>query len=700
MPLPGDYLERVYAGVLGKIIGVYLGRPVEGWSPERILERWGELDYYVHAELGRNIVETDDDISGTFVFLRALPDNGNSPDITAEQIGEAWLNYLIERRTVLWWGGLGSSSEHTAFMRLKAGVKAPESGSAKLNGRIIAEQIGAQIFIDGWAMVSPGDPERAAELAKRAGSVSHDGEAVYGAQMLAAMEAAAFTEPDIDKLLDTGLSFIPDDCDVRRVIGDLREWRASTDDWRAARERLGVEYPYERFGGGCPMVPNHGVIILSLLYGGDGFGRTLMIANSCGWDTDCNSGNVGCLMGIKNGLAGIDAGADFRGPVADRMLLPCADGGGAITDAAAQAYWVANIGRALAGEEGVHPKGGARFHFSLPGSVQGWRPEAERDSDGAATVRNVERGDSRALAIDYMRLAPGRTARVFTDTFTPASGGGSATYSMTACPTLYPGQMVKAALAADESNSSPVTVKLYHQMYGAEDKLVRVCGPEEEMAPGAAAELQWQVLPTGGAPVARVGVEISTRGAATGTVYLDRLGWKDEPDVTLGPPEHGGEMWRRAWVDGVDSWGTRRRGHHLNQNEGTGLIIQGTREWRNYRFSATVKSDISEAAGIAVRVQGMRRYYAMLLCRGYRAKLVKVVGKEKVLEECELDWVHGREYELALEVVGNRLQGFVGGNPVFDVTDEDDPLEGGAVALVLTEGMMQASEVKVEPAGF
>ena len=26
------YQNQIYAGVLGKIIGVYLGRPVEGWS--------------------------------------------------------------------------------------------------------------------------------------------------------------------------------------------------------------------------------------------------------------------------------------------------------------------------------------------------------------------------------------------------------------------------------------------------------------------------------------------------------------------------------------------------------------------------------------------------------------------------------------------------------------------------------------------
>jgi hypothetical protein len=67
----------------------------------------------------------------------------------------------------------------------------------------VAEQIGSQIFIDGWAMVAPGDPALAADLARRAGSVSHDGEAIYGAQVLAAMEAQAFVERDLNKLIDT-----------------------------------------------------------------------------------------------------------------------------------------------------------------------------------------------------------------------------------------------------------------------------------------------------------------------------------------------------------------------------------------------------------------------------------------------------------------------------------------------------------------
>jgi hypothetical protein len=127
------------------------------------------------------LVVTDDDISGTFTFLRALPDYGNCLKLTPAQIGQTWLNYIIEQRTILWWGGLGNSTEHTAYLRLKSGVAAPESGSIALNSRTVAEQIGAQIFIDGWAMVAPGDPELAADLARRAASVSHDGEAVHGA---------------------------------------------------------------------------------------------------------------------------------------------------------------------------------------------------------------------------------------------------------------------------------------------------------------------------------------------------------------------------------------------------------------------------------------------------------------------------------------------------------------------------------------
>jgi ADP-ribosylglycohydrolase len=200
-----DYVHRVYAGVLGKIVGVYLGRPFEGWPRRRIERELGEIWYYVHDRLGKPLIVTDDDITGTFAFLRALQDYADAGlNITSKQIGQNWLNVIVENQTILWWGGMGMSTEHTAFLRLRAGIDAPASGSMSLNSKVVAEQIGAQIFIDGWAMVCPSDPIKAADLATKAACVSHDGEAVFAARVIAAIESAAFSMTNIARLRHRG----------------------------------------------------------------------------------------------------------------------------------------------------------------------------------------------------------------------------------------------------------------------------------------------------------------------------------------------------------------------------------------------------------------------------------------------------------------------------------------------------------------
>ncbi|HBP15574.1 MAG TPA: hypothetical protein DD457_10230, partial [Gammaproteobacteria bacterium] len=286
MMLQSDYDERVYAGVLGKIIGVYLGRPFEGWSNERIEETLGDIEYYVHDKVGVPLIVTDDDISGTFTFVRALSDYQCDPQLTPKQIGQTWLNYLIENRSVLWWGGMGNSTEHTAYLRLTQGYDAPASGSMELNGQVVSEQIGAQIFIDGWAMVCPGEPELAADFARRAGSVSHDGEALHGAQVIAAMESQAFVESDIDKLIDVAVELIPSDSLINRMISDIREWHGQDpDDWRRSFQKIKEQYGYDKYGGNCHMVPNHGLIVMALLHGAGHFQDSLKIVNTAGWDT-------------------------------------------------------------------------------------------------------------------------------------------------------------------------------------------------------------------------------------------------------------------------------------------------------------------------------------------------------------------------------------------------------------------------------
>ncbi len=691
MQLPNDYVERVYAGVLGKTIGVYLGRPFEGWPYEMIQKRLGDIEYYVHDKMDVPLLVTDDDIAGTFTFLRALGDNGYNPEITAEQIGEGWLNYLIEHQTILWWGGLGNSTEHTAYLRLKNGTRAPASGSAALNSKVVSEQIGAQIFIDGWAMVSPGNPDQAAKLAERAASVSHDGEAIYGAVALAVMEAMAFIESDTNKLLDTALDYIPADSVIRRLIDDVRNWSVIESDWRESRERLAANYGYDKYGGNCHMVPNHGLIILSLLHGNDDFSETMKIINTCGWDTDCNSGNVGCLMGIKNGLAGIDAGMekglDWRGPIADRIYVTAADPSWGVSDCVLESQQIVNVAQRLMGTETWEPKNAAQFHFELPGSTQGFTV-----TEGQGVIDNVTGVSSSGQ--HTLQLRAEGTAKFGTPVFTPSKEFAEWTetptnpYRMVASPRVYPGQVLKAHLLKGDGAEACLYVSYYDQ----DDEVQTIRSTAEPV--GASKEMTFQI-PSEAYPAFEIGIETS------GTMHLDYLRWDGEPSYTstrTRPTKHKMAMWRRSWVDNVDDFVKAPwvSGFRLVQNRDRGVLIQGTRDWQDISVTADMSSDLCAAMGVAVRVQGLRRYYALLLHRDGEARIIKMTGQENILSRAPFDWQYGETYELTLAVSGNELTASINGETVTKATE--DELTCGGMALVIEEGCSASSEISVKPA--
>ncbi len=710
--IPHDYAERVYAGVLGKLIGVYLGRPFEGWTYERILKELGPINYYVHdrrdvALRNHQLVVTDDDIAGTFAFPRALADNDYPPHLTAEQVGQAWLNYVIEDKSIFWWGGIGSSTEHTAFLRLKSGIPAPRSGSIALNGRTVAEQIGAQIFIDGWAMVSPGNPGQAARLAEQAAKVSHDGEAVHAAKLLAAMEAAAFVEDDVEKLLAVGLDFVPGDSLIRRVVEDVRDWHAGDNghDWQRTRALIAGRYGYDKFAGNCHVVPNHALIILALLYGRNSFQETMHIVNTAGWDTDCNAGNIGCLFGIRKGLAGLDAGPDWRTPVADRMYISSADGGASVTDAVIETRALVVAGYRLAGVAvPAAPKDGARFHFSLPGSLQGFACEEGSPATlHPLSVENVaghSRRGARSLALGFRRLAPGRVARVSTPTFFGKDGLAMPTYQMVACPTLYPGQTVACGLSADVPGGRAVSVRLQARVFAAGDTLVTIRSEPRIVGAQPDITLKWRLPDTGGYPIFDIGLEIEAHDplGVDGTLHLDWLHWDGAPTVTFRRPDPSSEMWKHAWVNDVSQFQTRWEGLRITSSAGQGFIAQGTRDWRDYEVATTVTPLLAEAWGLAARLQGRERYYALVFDRaeGGRVRLVRRRHHEVVLAARAFPWSLDQAYALALRVDGGTIRASIDGKAMFEVQDGGrDALTGGAVGLLVDTGSVAAQEVCV-----
>jgi len=699
MPVPNDYLERVYAGVLGKLIGVYLGRPFEGWTYQRIIQELGPIEYYVHERLNQPLVVTDDDIAGTFTFLRALEDYGTSSDLSAEDIGKAWLNYIVEERSILWWGGSGNSTEHTAWLNLMKGISAPQSGSITTNGSTIAEQIGAQIFIDGWALVAPNQPALAAKLAEQAAKVSHDGESVHAAVLWAAMEAEAFSSSDIDHLVDTGLRFIPTDSLIAKLVADVRGWHKENPDWWTTRQQIEDHYGYDKYPGNCHVVPNHALMIMAVLYAANDFHRAQIIVNTSGWDTDCNAGNVGCLLGVMLGLNGLTAGPDWRGPIADRLLISSADGGNSINDAVRTTYYIANLGRKLAGVAPLDaPKAGAQFHFSLPGSQQGFQVVEGHVCNKSIVLKNIELEGARALSVYYEALAPGQTVVVTTPTFSPREVLDMRTYDLMATPLIYPGQVAKSRIVADPANIGSVSVRLRIRAYGANDRLQDVDGDGLTLKPGEDRVISWRLPDLDGQPIAEIGIALTADGRrADGRVFIDYLRWDGVPDLALHRPASGGDFWRKAWVDSVSFFSNLfPSSFRISQSRDQGLIIHGTRQWTDYEVSSDIVIHLGTYGGIAVRVQGLRRYYAVRVTRDGQLQIVRVRDAETtVLARTGFLLIFEKKISAKVTVHDTHITA-----TFDDVTLRADDqtaaaFTNGGIGLLIAEGALSTDEVRV-----
>ena len=391
-------------------------------------------------------------------------------------------------------------------------------------------------------------------------------------------------------------------------------------------------------------------MIMTLLYAPDDFTRAQTIVCTSGWDTDCNAGNVGCLMGAMLGVEGIDEGR-WRGPLADRMLISSADGGYAINDAVRVSARLVDLGRRLADLPPLAaPKDGAQFHFSMPGSVQGF---AVSEGSATSSLANISFEGSRALELGFAGLgAEPVVAR--TPTFAPPDVTHMRTYELMATPLIQSGQTVRARVVADPQNGGHVSVSLSALVYGEADALVAVESEALALAPGEKRVLHWCLPDTDGQPIQSVGVAArSPGGSQDGAIVLDWLRWDGPPDTRLRRPKESGDFWRRAWVNAVDTFSTSfPQAFRISQDRGEGMIIDGGRQWRDVRVETALTVHLAEHAGIGVRVQGLRRCYAVLLVRPNVLRLIRARdGVVTVLAETPFAWSFERPYAFVVEAV-------------------------------------------------
>lgn len=704
-----SYRDQIYAGVLGKIIGVYMGRPVEGWTYDAIRSQFDEVNYYISHKVGAPFIVPDDDISGTFVFYRALEDSNYAKDLTATQIGEAWLNYIVEDKTVLWWGGMARSTEHSAYLRLKAGIQPPFSGSSEYNGKAIAEQIGSQIFIDTWALTNPGNPELAAKMAREACLVSHDGIAIEAAVYLAAMEAMAFDTKDVDELLKKGRTYIADNeygKQLNQLLDDVIEQCEKTSDWRQVRDWIEENHNYAKYQGNCPMVPNHLSIIMALKMAGDDFRKSLAIAVSAGWDTDCNAANVGCLNAIRLGLDSINAQVDLRGPVADRMYIVSTDGADCIFDAVRETRKILKAAAALAGETIELPKN--KYEFEFPGSTQGFMLHPALTFGQAAKRVNNAYATTGApgLLVQFEGVSKGVTAAVSVQTFvdpTPKAAADTSYFEVYASPSLYSSQVVTANFYSETAQNPDV--RFFIDYYNGNDEIATITGPERFAIAQGNNQISWTIPETNGRAVYRLGFELVSDTRKDGEICLKTLDWTGAPtyfhmgtsqELTPGLSPF---VTRTKWMTSFMSTAKHMGPDHLatfavSHPEDNGVMTIGGADWSDYSLESDIQFVHAKCGGMVARSKGHRRYYAGVFMGGKYAIIKRCGAEVTILAQSETGYAEGDWHNVKFQVRGNQIALFIDGSKTVSCTDNSYTC--GAAGYMVDEGAFVAKTFTVK----
>lgn len=309
-----EYIKRLRGAVYGRFAAVILGKPLEmgmnALDVRTYLEGadvWPLNDFVpeyspgtgkyarkdcIYSCRGRiQFAQSDDDIHYTCIALLLAERYGLN--FKPGQVGNMWLDNIPYH-----WFWCASRQ---AYYHMINQVPAEEIPTLLNPWR---ECIDGQIRCDLWGYISPGDPVRASLGAWRDCSFSLTKNGIYGGMFTAGCIAGAMTEsPTVDRILNSGLSVIPQKSRLAEMVHLVREWYAETPDRDTVCRKI-----YERWGHlpFAATINNMAIVVLALLDGNLDYTKTITSAVCCGLDTDCNAGTAGSIAGAAVGIDGVE----------------------------------------------------------------------------------------------------------------------------------------------------------------------------------------------------------------------------------------------------------------------------------------------------------------------------------------------------------------------------------------------------------
>jgi ADP-ribosylglycohydrolase len=728
--IPDNYVEKTYAGWLGKVIGIRMGAPIENWSREKIQTMIGDRiqDYLVDYQ----DFAADDDSNGPVYFIRALK---NYKEAASREFGYTFLNYVPKEHGFFWWGE-ELSTEHTAYKNLLAGIEAPESGSADRNGKELAEQIGGQIFIDGFGFAAPGNPVLAAALAESCARVTHDLNGIAGARYVAACISLAYIKTSIEDVMKEALELIGE-CDYSKVVLRMLKCYEEGLNWEEAFGVLRKEFWTDKYPGVCHIIPNAGIMALSMVYGAGDYLRTQELVNLCGFDTDCNAGNVGAILGVLSGIAvtdgikgiskeipsgipskssssiplegssGLPNGIPSRliTPIKDVMLASGITGSLNISTISENALLFAGIGYELAGEEMPEPykgyideleKGGIRrSHFTFPHALHGFRVKGGYKNAETA-IGNAEEAAYQGrsgLKITINNLHSGNSVFVYQKTYYTPEDLHDARYQPSFSPIAYPGDEISCYL----KNVTGQKLKAYLYYYDLYRK-EKVRFAQRDLYGDNHEEwlfIQGKIPNKTNGLVKEIGIELvsdETEHSYFGEqvcVFMDEFIVKAAPHYGMDFSQIPLEDYSLHLTEQVELSGfTHYNGdfHGLYHTK-EGLILSegekiftGDYYWRNYQYQVKFVFLNGGQADFIFRSQGSIRSYYLRITEDRLAVICQLETKEYPLAETEHSLEYGKEYTAVIKVKNNSFS-IVVGDLQLQAVDMDNLYPYGSIGI-------------------
>ncbi|MBT3229594.1 MAG: ADP-ribosylglycohydrolase family protein [Candidatus Marinimicrobia bacterium] len=297
---------------LGRAAGCLLGKPIERYHRTIIREMldsndsWPLVNYFTEVGMPADLLEKypwkrrlgfeslreniecmpeDDDLNYTMLNLHILETFG--PGFTSDDVATTWLTKFSALELF--------TAERIAYSNLLNGLSPPESAQYLNPYR---EWIGGQIRADFWGYACPGNPEKAAEFSWRDTQLTHTRTGIYGGMFFAAINAAAFIETDMRKLIQMGLDQIPLNSRFSKAINFVLDISIEETEWEAVVDTIYASLGHYHW---VHTINNAALTVAALIKGGGDYEQTICNAVMGGWDTDCNGATSGSIVGIVNG---------------------------------------------------------------------------------------------------------------------------------------------------------------------------------------------------------------------------------------------------------------------------------------------------------------------------------------------------------------------------------------------------------------